>query len=106
MSIRSEIAAYGRKIGERFAADRVVLFGSQAQGAAQPDSDVDILVILAHDGKGWKKAAEIRDALPPPFPADVLVRSPEEIERRLALGDDFFRTILEKGETLYESTSS
>ncbi|MDR0565764.1 MAG: nucleotidyltransferase domain-containing protein [Prevotellaceae bacterium] len=31
--------------------DRVILFGSQARGDAQPDSDWDLLVLLNRDGK-------------------------------------------------------
>lgn len=34
---------------------------------------------------------------------DVLVRSPEKIQKRLQLGDPFLKTIVEKGEVLYEA---
>jgi hypothetical protein len=44
-----------------------------------------------------------RAALHSPFPMDVLVRSPEKIQKRLQLGDPFLKTIVEKGEVLYEA---
>jgi hypothetical protein len=36
------------------------------------------------------------------IPIDVLVRTPEEIAKRLSMGDTFIREILEKGVVLYE----
>ena len=37
------------------------------------------------------------------FPVDVLVRSSDKIQERLELGDTFLKTILEKGEVLYDA---
>jgi hypothetical protein len=34
---------------------------------------------------------------------DLLVRTPEKIRERLALGDAFIQSILEDGEVLYEA---
>ena len=98
-----KIEEWGRKIGQEFRPERVFLFGSHAYGTPTPDSDVDILVILQHEGKGWKKASEIRTRVRPTFPVDLLVRTPEEIHERLTLGDCFIKEIVEKGRVLYEN---
>jgi len=63
-----------------------------------------MLVIMRHEGKGWRKAAEIRQTIRPGFPLDLLVRSPDEIEERLEIGDDFIERILDEGVTLYDSS--
>ena len=34
------------KVGERLPLSRVVLFGSRARGDSEPDSDMDVLVVL------------------------------------------------------------
>ncbi len=52
-----------RRIVERFDAERVILFGSQARGTADPDSDVDLLVVMSHSGSKREKQLEIRLAL-------------------------------------------
>jgi hypothetical protein len=39
---------------------------------------------------------------PRPFPMDILVRTPEEIQHRLEIGDYFIREVLEQGRVLYE----
>lgn len=86
-----------------FSPDRIILFGSHALGHAIPDSDVDLLVILPVDCDELEKAAEIRLSIDPPFPVDILVRSPKRLEQRLALGDTFLREIIAGGTVLYEA---
>ena len=41
-------------------------------------------------------------AVDSPFAQDLLVRSREEMEQRLEMGDDFVKTILDEGVTLYD----
>jgi predicted nucleotidyltransferase len=91
------------RIAAEFEPERILLFGSYAWGAPSPDSDVDLLVILPFEGKAVAKSVEMRLKIRPPFPVDLLVRTPEKIRERLALGDPFIRSILEKGKVLYEA---
>jgi len=91
------------RIAAEFEPERILLFGSYAWGAPSPDSDVDLLVILPFEGKAVAKSVEMRLKIKPPFPVDLLVRTPEKIHERLALGDPFIRSILEKGKILYEA---
>lgn len=103
MATMKEIRRFGRDIGREFHPERVILFGSHAQGVPSPDSDVDLLVILRDGDKPIEKSVEIYLKLRPPFPIDLLVRTPEKVQERLAMGDDFMREILEKGKVLYEA---
>ena len=59
----NQIEKFGREIGSEFHADRVLLIGSCADGSATEDSDVDLLVVMGHDGKGWRMASKIRGKL-------------------------------------------
>lgn len=100
----NQIEALSRQIGREFHPVRIVLFGSYAYGTATEDSDVDLLVIVPHKGKGWRLAGKIRGCVRPKFPLDLLVRSPEQMRQRLSLGDCFLKEVTEKGRVLYEST--
>ena len=93
---------FARDVAERFQPDRIILFGSHAYGTPNADSDVDILVIMPARNKHGQ-AVKIRTAVPAPFPMDLLVRTPEEMRRRLVDGDLFHTEILSKGKVLYES---
>jgi predicted nucleotidyltransferase len=103
MATMAQIRALGRKIGEAFHPQRVILFGSHAEGTATEDSDVDLLVVMPFSGRAAAKAAEMRLEVDAPFPVDLLVRTPEALRRRLAIGDDFIREILDRGKVLYEA---
>jgi predicted nucleotidyltransferase len=101
---REEICRAVERIVALFAPRQVLLFGSYAYGEPTPDSDVDLLVTMNTDLRPVDQAVAIRDAIEFPFPLDLLVRSPAQIEQRLALGDRFFREILDRGVVLYEAT--
>ena len=80
-----------------------MLFGSYAHGRPTADSDVDLLVVLSHEGRAVDKSVEIRMRSRPSFPLDILVRTPEKVRQRLDLGDTFMRDIIERGKVLYEA---
>jgi predicted nucleotidyltransferase len=103
MVAMAQIEELGHRIGEEFGAERVILFGSYARGAANPDSDVDILVIGPFEGRSVDRSVEIRMKLRPGFPMDLLVRTPEKVRERIEMGDSFMREILDQGKVLYEA---
>jgi uncharacterized protein len=103
MVAMKEIEQFGRRIGEEFGAERVILFGSYARGNATPDSDVDLLVIGSFEGRSVDKSVAIRMKLRPGFPMDLLVRTPEKVRERIEMGDSFMREILDQGKVLYEA---
>ena len=98
---RQEIRRVCAQIARLFQPERIVLFGSYAYGHPTTDSDVDLLVVMPFEGKGFRKASEIRSRIDAAFPLDLVVRTPEEVSRRLAGGDFFLREVTEKGQLLY-----
>jgi predicted nucleotidyltransferase len=98
------IRNYANQIVKKFRPNKIILFGSYAYGQPTEDSDVDLLVIMSFKGRNPEKATEIWMATKPKFPIDIMVRKPEEIQKRLTMGDFFLREITEKGKVLYEAT--
>lgn len=98
-----EIAAVARQIAEQFKPEKIILFGSYAYGEPKPESDVDLLVVMNTPLRERQQRLEISRALSPrPFPMDVLVRTPEQLKERIALGDSFLREIATRGKVIYE----
>jgi predicted nucleotidyltransferase len=82
---------------------RVILFGSRAWGTARPDSDIDVLVIVDECEDPRERRYSVYDAAKIPWiPMDILVRTPADIETRLAMGDFFIKDIIENGRVLYK----
>ncbi len=53
MVAMNDIRTLADRIASAFDPQRIILFGSHAIGTSTPDSDVDLLVILAFEGKGF-----------------------------------------------------
>jgi predicted nucleotidyltransferase len=96
------IRRFARQVAERFQPDKIILFGSYAYGAPHADSDVDILVVMPARNQ-LDQAFKIHWAIQPPFPLDILVRTPKKLKWRLEEGDSFLREIVSKGKILYEA---
>lgn len=99
----SSIANLADRIASEFRPDRIIFFGSYAYGEPHPDSDVDLLVILPFEGKGFRKSLEILNRVAPEFPVDLLARRPADTAQRYAEGDPLIRETLDHGRVLYES---
>lgn len=97
------IMELSRAIANKFKPQKIILFGSYAYGNPTEDSDVDMLVVLSSEGNNLRKTWEILNQTQPKFAVDLLVRTPSEIEQRLAWNDLFLREIIEKGKVIYES---
>src|SRR5881227_251989 len=95
------IRRYAREVAERFEPDKIILFGSYAYGTPHEDSDVDILVVMPARNQ-LDQAFKIHSTILPPFPLDIIVRTPKNMKWRLEEGESFLTEIVTKGKVLYE----
>ncbi len=103
MRTQESIEELAKSIAQKFQPERIVLFGSFAEGQERADSDVDLLIVMPYKGKSHQRAIEVLKEIQPRFAVDLLVRTPDEIKKRLALNDFFMQEIFKKGKVLYES---
>jgi predicted nucleotidyltransferase len=101
---RGVIRRFVRQVVERFRPEKIVLFGSYAYGKPHADSDVDILVVMPARNQ-LDQAAKIHVTLLPPFPLDIIVRTPKNMQWRLAEGDSFLQEVVSQGKVLYEKNN-
>ncbi len=100
---RRAIDNVAKRIAEKFDPERIILFGSYAYGKPHPYSDVDLLIVMDTKERPLAKQLEISRALSPhPFGMDILVRAPNQLRERIAMGDYFLREIVTKGKVVYE----
>ena len=98
---RVGIETFTQRLVDQFAPEKVILFGSQARGAARLDSDADILVVMPYEGRAFAKCREIGRICKPDFRVDLLLWRPEDIEPRYRWGDPIIREALDNGDVLY-----
>ena len=104
-SAQEKIREMVRRIVEQFHPEKVILFGSYARGTAGPDSDVDLLVVKKVSDSKRKELLDIRLALHGVGLAkDIIVVTPEEVERYKDLVGTIIYPALREGKVLYERT--
>ena len=90
------------QIAGKFKPQKIILFGSYARHQPRQESDVDLLVIMETSLTEIEQAVQILQNITYHFGLDLLVRTPDNLTRRLALGDSFLQEIIAEGVTLYE----
>jgi len=91
------------RIAERFNPEKIILFGSYARGAATDDSDVDLLIVAdtgLPPGERFPAARRVLADFPAAF--DLIVRTPQEYERRRGVVNDIVYFADKYGRVVYE----
>ena len=103
----AELDRIVRLIVEKFDPEKIVLFGSRAEGRAAPDSDADLLIVMRTSIPFWERGGAIRMALEhQELGLDLLVFTPEELDER---ADDPFslaHEILKNGKLLHARSAA
>ncbi len=92
------------KLVTGYAPQKVILYGSYAYGNPDRDSDIDLLIIKETTERfidRWVTVQQILTGTHPSIPVETLVLTPREMEKRLAIGDQFVEEIITRGEVLY-----
>ena len=103
MSSDEQVQEICDTIAREFHPEKIVVFGSHAYGNPGPFSDLDLLVVMPFEGSPLQQAARIITRVKPQLGIDLIVRTPEQVAKRLALQDAFMREILERGKVAYEA---
>ena len=102
-SRRTQIRQLCTRITREFKPEKIILFGSYAYGRPTLESDLDVMVVMQFEGDPLEQAVTMLNRLNMLIPIDLLVRTPEQIQQRLEMGDSFIRDIMERGKVMYEA---
>ena len=95
-----------RRIAERFSPDKIILFGSRARGDANPDSDIDLLVLFPEVADPHQRAAEVHASLADfPHPMDIVVSTSSRFERYRNVVNTVYWPASREGKVLYERSA-
>ena len=100
--IPAEAYAIGDRLGKKFRADQVYLFGSYARRSAGPDSDLDFLVVVPESQKSrYQRAIEARGYIRgASLPIGVIVMTRAEWDRDLEAVCSLASTVKREGKML------
>ncbi len=105
--LASDLERAVERLAAQFHPQRIVLFGSQARGTADPRSDVDLLVIMHFEkrpGARRDRMVAIDRALRGLHLAcDIVILTQEEYERDRWIPGTIARPASREGKVLYEA---
>jgi predicted nucleotidyltransferase len=104
MTRAQEIERVVRRIAEGYRPLKVILFGSYAYGQPTEDSDIDLLIVKDTSERFIDRWVAVRELIADPdrrIPVEPIVVTPEELDRRLSRGDQFFQEIVARGKLVY-----
>lgn len=100
-----DIEKIKNSIVESFNPDKIILYGSYAYGNPNNQSDIDLLIVMPFEGRSSKVTLEIWKKIKPEFSIDLIVRTPEDFQRRYIEGDSLIGDAVDYGKILYERCS-
>jgi len=99
----SVLAEIVRRLVEAYQPRRVYLFGSKARGDAGPDSDYDLLIVVADDASADRRRSWLgyERLWGIPAAADVVVCTEQYFDSRLHVIASLPATVMREGKLLY-----
>lgn len=103
LQVEGRLAEAVHRLVELFQPERIYLFGSQASGDANEDSDYDLMVIVpAAEEPEYRRAQEAYGVLwGVRLPIDVLVWTHDEFEEMVPVVASLPAAIVREGKLLY-----
>jgi predicted nucleotidyltransferase len=88
---------------EKYKPEKIILFGSAAQGKWKPGSDVDLFIIKKtnkpHTQRVWEVGKLLFEEMD--IPVDVVIYTPEEVRHAQKIRSMFIEKVFEEGKVLY-----
>lgn len=94
------------RIASEYKPNKIILFGSIANGTGDYASDIDLLIVKETAKRRpfrIKKVFESLRGMNRNYALDAIVYTPNEIENRLKIGDYFVTEALSQGKVMYAS---
>ena len=101
----NKINEIANKIAAKFNPEKIILFGSYANGTQDENSDIDLLIIQDTDLSPQTRGFDIRmSLLGTKMPFDILIYTKREFEQEQADTYSFLNSAIKNSKILYERT--
>lgn len=104
-SLREELDRIIEVIRTEYRPEKVILFGSLADGTLHEWSDIDLLIIKETDNRPIDRTVEVAKMIRPKVGIDLFIYTPKELDILVKEKYSFLLNILKTGKTVYEKRS-
>jgi predicted nucleotidyltransferase len=102
MQYQTEIKKITESIKKHYKPEKIILFGSYANGKPRENSDIDLVVIKKTKDRFIRRLFKVVEGINSDLGTDILVYTPEEWRERIKKKHYFFMEIAQKGKVIYE----
>ena len=99
---KEEVKSIVNQIVKEYHPEKVILFGSLLERNKMPKDIVLFIIKRNPPYLGVDRVRELDRLIKYKIATDFILYTPEEVRKREKLGDPFVKSILEKGDILYE----
>jgi predicted nucleotidyltransferase len=104
---QEKIALIIERIVSGYDPEKIILFGSYAFDNQNPDSDVDLFVVKESEMPRPQRAVLLRKMLlGTGVPLDLVVYTPQEVEKSQNIAYSFVNEVLKTGKVVYERSKA
>ena len=102
--LNQELKRYIRLLTKHGSPEKLILFGTLAQGELHEWSDIDLVVVEKSNLPFYQRLRKIRELIQPQVGLDIVVYTPEEFDQLQARSPFFREEIITKGKIIYEQS--
>ncbi|GAW93084.1 nucleotidyltransferase domain-containing protein [Calderihabitans maritimus] len=105
--LKEELDRISGIIIEKCRPEKIILFGSMADGRVNKYSDIDLVVVMDTDMRFMDRLLFLAKLTNPQVGVDFLVYTPNEFRKMLEQGNLFLKEeVLKKGVVVYDSSTA
>lgn len=101
-TLQDELGRIIEVIKTEYHPEKIILFGSLADGAVHEWSDIDLLIVKQTSKRPIDRIMELFRLIRPTTGVDLFIYTPEEYDTLLKEKYSFLLSILKTGKTMYE----
>ena len=99
-----EISSIVEKLIRFYKPEKVILFGSLAEGKINEGTDIDFFIIKEDVPElGVERIRQLENLIQYRLATDLIIYKPGEVKQGLRMGDPFIKGIIEQGKVLYDA---
>ena len=102
--LEAELQRFLPLLQEQYQAERILLFGSLADGRVHEWSDIDLVIVKDTPQRFLDRTKDVIELLRPRVGVDILVYTPDEYDQMYQERLFFRQEIADKAQILYERT--
>jgi predicted nucleotidyltransferase len=100
-NLQKELGRILRILKDKYSPEKIILYGSMANGSAKPGSDLDMVVVKKTKRRFFNRIGDVLKLVRPKEAIDILVYTPKEFRQMSKRSWFIGEEVIKKGKIIY-----